>query len=207
MGNGVTSIGNSIFEDCTSLTSINIATNNSAYTAVDGILYNKNRTTLVAYPAGKTDSTFTISNSVTSIGNGAFSSCINLTSITIPNNVTNIGEKAFYDCKRIRSITISNNLTSIGSLAFAGCINLGSIAIPNSVTRIEEYAFNTCLSLTSVTFYGTIASRNFKTVSHPNGLGTYIGDLREKFYETDKENGTPGTYTRLDRSSKTWTKQ
>ena len=93
----------------------------------------------------------TIGNSITSIGVGVFSYCSSLTSITIPNSVTSIGVSAFSGCSGLTSITIPNGVTSIGGYAFYRCNSLTSITIPNSVTSIGESAFNGCSSLTSIT--------------------------------------------------------
>ncbi len=82
-----------------------------------------------------------INNSVTSIGNYAFSYCTGLTSVTIPNSVTSIGKYAFYWCGYLTSITIPNSVTSIGEGAFYGCSSLTSITIPNRVTSIGDEAF------------------------------------------------------------------
>ena len=93
----------------------------------------------------------TIPNSVTEIGYGAFQSCSNLTgSLTIPNSVTLIGDVAFYGCRGLNgSLTISNSLTEIGSSVFSSCSGLtGSLTIPNSVTTIGNQAFYGCTSLT-----------------------------------------------------------
>ena len=84
-----------------------------------------------------------IPNSVTYIGNHAFSSC-SLTSISIPNSVTYIGDYAFFACS-LKSVTISNSVTSIGEGAFQGCSSLTSITIPNSVTFIGNEAFEDCI--------------------------------------------------------------
>jgi len=89
-------------------------------------------------------------------------------------------------------------VTDIGDFAFNECENLISITIPDSVTSIGKGAFWWgCSSLTSVTFQGTITSENFHDAA-------FEGDLKEKFYETDPINGTPGTYTRPDSSSDEW---
>jgi len=86
---------------------------------------------LIQYPKGKTGSTFSIPNSVTSIGLGAFSSC-ELTSVTIPNSVTSIGESAFYSCY-LTSVTIPSSVASIGYLSFANCIYLVSVTFQGTI--------------------------------------------------------------------------
>jgi uncharacterized repeat protein (TIGR02543 family) len=91
----VTSIGNYAFSNCTSLAAINVDAANTAYSSFDGVLYNKDKTTLVTYLAGKGGNSFTIPNSVTSIGLYAFFSCSSLASVTIPSSVTSIGDWAF----------------------------------------------------------------------------------------------------------------
>ena len=95
---------------------------------------------------------------VTSIGNYAFSSCSNLTSITIPNTVISIGVSAFGSCRALRSITIPNSITSIGGSAFSSCSSLTSIIIPNSITSINNDLFNGCSSLISVTIPNSVTS-------------------------------------------------
>lgn len=96
-------------------------------------------------------SSIEIPNSITSIGASAFVSCTTMTNIIIPNSVTSIGNNAFQNCNKLSSITLSNTLTSIGSSTFRNCSSLSSIIIPNSVTSIFSQAFLDCLSLSSVT--------------------------------------------------------
>lgn len=93
-----------------------------------------------------------ISDSVTSIGGGAFNDCSGLTSITIPNSVTSIGGSAFSGCSGLTSVTIPNSVTSIGEGAFYYCSGLTSITIPNSVTSIGDRAFEYCSGLTTIEF-------------------------------------------------------
>ena len=100
----------------------------------------------------------TIPDSVTSIGKSAFHACSSLSSITIPDSVTSIGDSAFFDCNRLTSITISDSVTSIGDFAFAGCSSLSSITIPDSVTSIGNGAFERCFSLTSITIPDSVTS-------------------------------------------------
>ena len=116
--NSVTSIGIGAFLDCIGLTSINVASDNSNYCSVDGVLFNKDKTTLIQYPGGK-QGAYTIPNSVTSIGNSAFSSFSSLTSVTIPNSVTSIGNRAFYYCTGLTSVTIeAKTPPALGNYAF-----------------------------------------------------------------------------------------
>jgi len=176
----VTSILLGGFADCTSLTAINAAANNPAFTSFGGVLFNQNQTTLVQYPGGLRGS-YTISNSVTDIGGDAFYGCRGLTSVIIPDSVTTIegtafyacigltnvlfgnalnslGEAAFENCTALISLTIPNSLTNIPQAAFAGCTSMVSVTIPNSVTSIGAEAFENCPSLTNVTIPGSVTN-------------------------------------------------
>ncbi|MBO7442243.1 MAG: leucine-rich repeat domain-containing protein [Paludibacteraceae bacterium] len=142
----VTSIGEYAFTLCSGLTSINVSRNNPNYSSVDGILYDKNKTVLISVPYRK-KGMFKMLSSVTSIGNGAFDYCRDLTSIEIPSRVTSIGDHAFRDCRGLTSIEIPSSVSSIGEYAFVNCKGLTSIKIPLSVTSIGEYAFYNCRNL------------------------------------------------------------
>ena len=143
----VTSIGTMAFEDCSSLTSItipgsvtsiddnafyvcrklnqiNVDTANTAYSSVNGVLFNKEKTKLIRYPIGKADTSYSIPDGVTSIGDYAFSWCSSLTSITIPDGVTIIDRNAFQYCRSLTSITIPDSVTYISAEAFDGCDSL-----------------------------------------------------------------------------------
>ena len=117
IGNGVTSIESQTFIDCSSLTAFygKFASTDNRCLIVDG------RLTSFA-PAGLTE--YTIPDSVTSIGNSAFSGCSSLTSVTIPESVTSIGDSAFWGCKILTSVTIPDSVTSIGNDAFRHCSGL-----------------------------------------------------------------------------------
>ena len=140
--NSVTSIGRVLFGSCYQLTEINVAVDNSAYLSEDGILFNKDKTELICYPAGKTDSTYTVPNTVTTIGDFAFENCEELLSVTLPDSVTTIGYYAFSYCGNLSSVTIPESVTSIGEGAFKYCYDLPSIIIPESVTTIGQGAFH-----------------------------------------------------------------
>ena len=89
-------------------------------------------------------------NSVTTIGEGAFSDCTGLSSVVIPNNVTSIGMDAFSGCSGLTSITIGNGVTIIYQGAFFGCTGLTSVTIPNNVKIIGSSAFKNCTNITTI---------------------------------------------------------
>jgi len=212
------------FYKCYSLTAINIDASNSRYASENGVMYNKNKNVLLHYPIGKKEQSFEIPFGVTTIGIYAFENCENLKNISIPNSVTSINYLAFIYCKNLTGIVIPNSVTYIGfgnfigcsSLEyaiisesidsiedniFASCKSLKRVVIPDSVKGISFNTFSECTSLTSVKFQGTILSIDFS-----NGAFCDLGDLRDKFYATDKENGTPGTYMR-ESGGMTWTRK
>ena len=167
---GVTSIGRYAFDDCNSLTDIVVAEDNTTYSSQDGVLFSKNKTTLITYPAGKTAAVYIIPDSVTSIGNYAFEDCESLTSVTIGDSVTSIGSSAFYSCSSLKSITIGDSVTSIGSYVFSYCRSLTSVTIGDSVTSIGWMAFYDCDSLTSVTIPDSVTSIGYEAFSTCNLL-------------------------------------
>ena len=105
----VTTIGDAAFWYCSSLTSINVASGNSYYSSKDGVLFDKNKSKLIQYPAGNKRTEYTISNSVTTIGEQAFYECSSLTSVTIPNSVTSIQYRAFDDCSCLKDVYYSGS--------------------------------------------------------------------------------------------------
>ena len=110
----VTSIEDHAFSGCSSLTSIEVGKGNTEYTSEDGVLFDKNKTRLIQFPAGKSGH-YTIPDSVTSIGDHAFRVCSSLTSVTIPDSVASIGSAAFYDCSSLTRITFDGDAPIIFS--------------------------------------------------------------------------------------------
>jgi hypothetical protein len=145
----VTNIGSGAFADCINLASITVDLQNSYYSSVNGVLFDKNLTTLIQYPGGISGG-YAIPESVTSIGQAAFVECFGLANVAIPGSVTNIGDDAFEFCDHLASVTITNGVTIIGDHAFNYCYSLTNVAIPASVASIGEYAFAECWDLTSV---------------------------------------------------------
>lgn len=162
----MTSIGELAFDCCRSLTSINIPSSvvslegnpfarwsgvlhnkSKAFIYEDDVLFNKDKTILIAYRSKETS--YIIPKTVTCIGEYAFYECSSLISVDIPDSVTSIGDSAFYICSSLTCIDIPNSVTNIGNSAFSGCKSLTSINIPTSVTNIGNWAFGECSSLPS----------------------------------------------------------
>jgi uncharacterized repeat protein (TIGR02543 family) len=152
----VTNIGEDAFW-CNRLTNITVSTNNPAYSSVNGVLFDQTQSMLIQYPGGLGGS-YTVPDSVTSIGEDAFAFCTTLTSVTIPNSVTNIGEGAFAFCTTLTSVTIPNSVNSIGASAFEYCMSLANVTIPNYLASIGEGAFEFCTTLASVTIPASVTN-------------------------------------------------
>ena len=168
--NSVTSIGLGAFSDCTSLTSIEVSDNNKNYASVDGVLFNKDKSELITYPAGKADSEYVIPNSVTNIGDFAFYGCTSLTIVTIPNSVISILLGTFDDCTSLTSIDVEKDnptyLSQDGVLFNKDKSELitypagktdSTYIIPDGVTIIA-YAFDSCKNLTRVTIPNSVTN-------------------------------------------------
>ena len=142
----VTFIGESAFSGCSGLTSIVVDEGNTKYDSRN----NCNATIETASNALILGcKSAIIPNSVTSIGDSAFSGCSGLSSLTIPNSVTSIGNSAFGGCSGLTSLTIGNSVTSIGENAFMGCSTLAEVDL-NSVSNLGDKAFSGCTGLKSV---------------------------------------------------------
>ena len=146
------------FTDCPFLTAINVDPNNKRYSSLDGVLFDKKKTTLICYPPGKPDTSYTVPDNVTSIDYFSFHGCSALTQVTIPDSVTEIGDSAFTNCICLQQVTIPDSVTSIGDSAFWGCSALTNVTIPDSVTSIDNETFYACRSLTSMTIPGSVTS-------------------------------------------------
>ena len=176
INDGVTSIGDYAFENCTNLTSVTIP---------------ESVTSIGAYAFGITNLTsITIPNSVTSIGDLAFVSCQRLKSINIPNKVTSIGNYTFESCTSLSSITIPEGVTSIGEEAFMNCNGLTSIIIPNSVTSIGKYAFKNCTSLTSITIPDSVTSIGNQAFDNCTSISSITLITGKKLSNLLKKNGS-----------------
>lgn len=185
IGSGVTRIGDNTFSGCTTLTNIMVEANNTVYQSIDGNLYTKDGKTLIKYAIGKTNATFEIPDSVTSIGEYAFANCTSLTSITIGNSVTSISYSAFSNCSSLTSVTIHDSVTSVSNWAFYNCSNLTSVTIGSGVTSIDASVFYRCIGITNI----TVKANNMVYQSIDGNLYTKDGKTLIK-YAVGKTNTT-----------------
>lgn len=152
----VTDLSDAAFGWCTALEAYDVNPENPNYSSIDGVLFNKDASTLYKYPAGKTSEGYSIPASVTEIGYSSFEESV-LVHLVMDNNVTTIGANAFFNCKKLEDIVLSTSLVSIPRQCFFGCQQLKSLTIPASVETLGESAFMTA-GLESIIIPNSISS-------------------------------------------------
>lgn len=145
--NTVTSIGESAFGGCINLSAIDVEASNPNYKSIGGVLFNKQGTRLIQYPAGKLESSYTIPNGVKSLDYESFARNLKLSKVVIPNTVTEISEYTFYACRKLSHVSLPIGLKVISEGIFDECYSLKQINIPESITSIGDEAFDECYSL------------------------------------------------------------
>lgn len=180
----VTSISVGAFSDCTSIQDVIVDSSNMHYRSIDGVLFDKKATTLLFYPRGKKQNSYSIPNSVTTVGEYAFWQCKTLQSISIPHSVTKIGPWAFCHCSALVSIDIPNSVTTIGKQAFDWCSSLQSVSLQNSVTTIEDCAFSCCSALKSITIPGSVTAIGRVVFQDCSALENIMVDDNNQHYKS-----------------------
>lgn len=202
--NSVTSIDKLSFKGCYNLTSVIVESDNTVYdsrnncnaiieTATNTLIFGNKYTTLpesvtsigeYAFSACKGLTSIEIPNTITSIGSYAFYGCSDLTSITIPNSVTELNNYTFWTCSNLTSITLPNSLTKIGNETFNGCTKLTSIHIPDSVKSIGNFCFVMCENLSSITIPSSCENIGSSIIRGCNKLTEVIVENENKVYDS-----------------------
>ena len=173
-----------------SLEKIKVSRNNKYFSSKDGVLYNKKKTKLIAYPGGKKTSKFTMPSSVKTIVDSSFSDHKNLRNVIFTKNVKIIERWAFNQCEKLSSINIPKNITSIGWWAFHGCHSVTKLTInANKNLKIGDEAFSyltkiKTLKVPKVSGYGVFRNcYNLSSISIPSNVKTLTD---EEFISCEK---------------------
>ena len=188
------------FSNTSSLEKIIVDSENTAYSVIDGILFNKEQNLIIKYPPMKEGEIYTIQkgvdisnncfsynnylksiiieSNITKIPDYAFQYCDELTSIVLPNGLEIIGTYAFYNCDKLKTINIPNTVTEIGEGAFKDCDELTSIVLPNGLKKINQMTFMFCEKLETINIpntvtdigYAAFISSGLKTITFPEKI-------------------------------------
>ncbi len=170
---GETIIEKNIFSnlsDNAKLQRINVDNDNPYLSSYSGVLFNKDKTKIIAYPKNRLDSSYRIPNSVKVIGSYAFNYCKDLNEIQIPNSVTTIGDGAFANCEYLSDLKLPNSITEIGKSAFWDCASFKEIVIPNKVTKLNSSTFTWCDNLRKLTIPKSVTDINSGMIAEYTGI-------------------------------------
>lgn len=169
--NSVTSIGAKPFNGCNHLRTIRVSPKHPSLATIDRVLFDKSTKTLLCYPGGLDNVTYTIPKGIASIGKWAFSCCENLTSINIPDSVTSISANPFARCNQLRTIRVSPKHPTLviidgvlfdkstkTLLCYPRALDNESYIVPQGTVSIGDHAFYDCDSLTSINLPDSVTS-------------------------------------------------
>ena len=162
----VTKINTAAFMYCYDLQSIKVDSENGKYMSEKGILYNKDMTRILCYPAGIKDTEFFVPDTVKTIGDFAFYGTKALESINIPDSVTNIGTDAFGECSGLKEVVIPDSVTSMGEAVFYKCTSLEKVKLSVNITSPNPAVFQYCSSLKEVVLPESMKFISFFMFSH-----------------------------------------
>ena len=174
-------ISSDTFKECKNLSDIVISDTNNNYIVKNGILYNKNMTRILCYPAGIKDTEFSVPDTVKTIGDfafygakvlesvdipdsviaintNAFGECSGLKEVVIPDSVTSMGEAVFYKCTSLEKVKLSVNITSPNPAVFQYCSNLKEVVLSENMRFLGDFMFSYCTQLTNIVLPDTLTS-------------------------------------------------
>ncbi len=186
------------------LTSLTVSALNNTYSSLSGVLFDKNRQSLIMYPPAKAGN-YTIPSGVTRIEGDAFIDCSGLTGITIPGSVTYIGESAFYGCTGLGNVTFHpSSDTELRPGAFACCTSLTNVVLGSGVTRIGQEAFRYCPGLTRITLPASVYSLGDEAFFDCPGLTDVVFEGNPPAYGHNPFHGSSNVTIYYQQSSTGW---
>ena len=213
-------LGEAVFEGCTALEAINVAEGNASFASADGVLFNKAKTNLLAFPAGKTGayavpsgteeiaasafsrcvglSAITLPETLTTIGDEVFYRCTGLTKLALPNSVTSIGESFVYRCSALKSVTLGSGISTVGESMFYYANGLESIDVPEGYTSIGYEAFASCSALESFTIKVAAPIAITADVFEDVDLNTCVLNVPEEGVEAYKADAQWGKFKNIN---------
>ena len=189
LGDEVAEIGNGVFSGCKSIESIDVDKKNNYYMVDEaGVLYSKDRTSLIQYPAAKTERSYALAKETETVCDYAFYGAWYLTEIDLSYNLKEIGNYAFAECSSITELNIPDSVTTIGKYAFSSCYSLQRISLPDSVSSVGEGAFYYCNGMTDVRLSSALTRINDYTFGYCSSLqkvttGSKVTDVGEFAFE------------------------
>jgi len=176
---------------------VTVANDNPNYSSVDGVLFDKNQTTLIHFPTNKVGS-YVIPSTVTTIDRQAFSNCDQLAAVTLPENLRRIEDAAFWECYELSSITFPESVNYLGPMAFGYCYKLQHVEIPRHITVIEMGAFYACIDLISVNIPFGVTTIKSSAFYACNDLSSIVIPASVTIIETCAFSQNPKTESKID---------
>lgn len=181
--------GNGSLSDCNSIFQIEVSEENQFFSSINGVLFNKDKTTLLFYPGGKPLSCYKVPDSVEIIYGDSFTGTRRLKKLILGENTKKIGKYAFGYCTTLKCVVFSDSLKEIDSVAFKSCTSLMSADIPESVENIGLSAFYRCDSLQKITInnpsceIAVIGSYGMNTISETAVIYGYTDSTAQEYAE------------------------
>lgn len=172
----------SAFSGCTTVTVYTVASGNPVYKSEKGVIYSKDGKSVLHYPSGRLEDSWSIPDGVENVGAYTFANCEDITKIVLPGSVKSIGEYAFHGCDKLISVNLPQGLETIGNYAFYECSALPEVTLPSSLLKIGEHAFDYCISFKKMTIPDSVSEigdgafmrcESLKEVTLPSALSKY----------------------------------